>query len=86
MAFYVIDNCDFCQLDPSHGELKIKNIDKLKAHQVFTILFYYNFFTREANLRDHHMLHCYKIEFNFLQKKFSKHSVPNIAVYAYIAK
>ena len=33
------------------------------------------------------MLHCYKIEFNFLQKKFSKHLLHNIIVaYAYIVK
>ena len=37
--------------------------------------------------RDHPMLHCYKIEFNFLQKKFSKHLLHNIIVaYAYIVK
>ena len=33
------------------------------------------------------MLHCYKIELNFLQKKFSKHLLHNIIVaYAYIVK
>ena len=32
------------------------------------------------------MLHCYKIEFNFLQKKFSKHLLHNIVAYAYIVK
>ena len=32
------------------------------------------------------MLHCFKIEFNFLLKKFSKHLLHNIVAYDYIVK
>ena len=59
-----------------------------------TVPFYYDFFTHKANLcdwlifkRDQHMLYCYKIEFSFLQNKFSKHLLHNIIVAcAYIVK
>ena len=45
------------------------------------------FKTLEKNEKIDCMLHCYKIKFNFLQKKFSKHLLHNIIVaYAYIAK
>ena len=53
----------------------------------YTVPFYYDFFTHKANLRgwlifkrDQHMLYCYKIEFSFLQNKFSKHLLHNIIV------
>ena len=40
----------------------------------------------EKNKKIGCMLYCYKIEFNFLQKKFSKHLLHNIVAYAYIVK
>ena len=44
------------------------------------------FKTLEKNEKIGSMLHCYKTEFNFLQKKFSKHLLHNLIVYAYIVK
>ena len=45
------------------------------------------FKTLQKNEKIDCMLHCYKIKFNFLQKKFSKHLLHYIIVaYAYIVK
>ena len=69
---------------------------------LFSVLFHYEYFKilllyfkkyldfknlgLEKNKKKGRMLYCYKIEFNFLQKKFSKHLLHNIVAYAYIVK